>query len=359
MTHMIISKHADSRSMPGSLDDMAAIRAVDACSMLEQIVGLPDQLKSALEWGIELRKAPNGVAIVGMGGSAVGGDILVDYASPISDKPICVVRGVELPRWVCKQSLVVAVSYSGNTWEVLELYKKARERGCSMVAVASGGELSRLCDADKVPLLKVPAGLQPRAALGFLLGAEAVILEEAGIASVKKDMALAQLAMSDLRENLSPGVPTDANMAKKTALKLRGKVPVIYAPRTFRTVAYRWQTQINENAKTLAFSGEFPEMNHNHIVGWVEGNPGPEMLPVFLKPASSKGNLGEKMDVAIKLMREAKLHPLSIELSGRSSLETSLMGIMLGDFTSFYLAVLKGVDPSPVSCIGELKKRMC
>ncbi|MDD1756742.1 MAG: bifunctional phosphoglucose/phosphomannose isomerase [Methanomassiliicoccales archaeon] len=356
---MIIFKHADSRSMPGPLDDLDAIRAVDTCSMLEQIVGLPDQLKPALQWGIELKHAPDGVAIIGMGGSAVGGDILADYASTISDRPISVVRGVELPRWICKRTLVVMVSYSGNTWEVLELYRRAKERGCAMVAIASGGELSREADADGVPLLKVPAGLQPRAALGYLLGAEGAVLDAAGIAPVKKDLALAQLAMADLRENLSPGVPTGANMAKKTALKLKGKIPVVYAPRTFRTVAYRWQTQINENAKTMAFSGEFPEMNHNQIVGWVEGHPSMEMLPVFLKPASSKGNLGEKMEVAIKLMREAKLQPLSIELSGRTSLETSLMGIMLGDFTSFYLAVLKGVDPSPVSCIGELKKRMC
>jgi glucose/mannose-6-phosphate isomerase len=356
-THMIIFKHADARMMSGPLDDLAAMRSLDKSSMLEQITGLPDQLKAALQWDVQLASSPNGVAIIGMGGSAVGGDVLVDYASSISDRPISVIRGVELPRWVCKQTLVVMVSYSGNTWEVMELYKRSRERGCAMVAIASGGELSRSAEADEVPLLRVPSGLQPRAALGYLLGAEAAVLDAAGIAPVKKDLALAQLAMADLRENLSPGVPTDANMAKKTALKLKGKVPVIYAPRTFRTVAYRWQTQINENAKMMAFSGEFPEMNHNQIVGWVEGHPSMEMLPVFLKPASSKGNLGEKMEVAIQLMREAMLRPLSIELSGRTPLESSLMGIMLGDFTSFYLAVLKGVDPSPVTCIGELKRR--
>ncbi len=325
---------------------------------MEQIVGLPDQLKAALQWDVEIKAKPNGVAIVGMGGSAVGGDLLVDYASMTSERPISVIRGVELPRWVCDQTLVVMVSYSGNTWEVMELYRKARDRGCALVAIASGGELAMTAEVEKVPLLRVPPGLQPRAALGYLMGAEAAVLEASGVAQVKKDLALAQLAMADLRENLSPGVPVDANMAKKTALRIRGKVPVIYAPRTLRTVAYRWQTQINENAKMMAFSGEFPEMNHNQIVGWVEGGPGIEMLPVFLKPASSKGGLGEKMEIAIQLMRESKLQPLSIELSGRTAIESSLMGIMLGDFVSFYLAILKGVDPSPVPSIGELKKRM-
>jgi glucose/mannose-6-phosphate isomerase len=344
--------------MSGRLDDLQAMRSLDKSSMLEQIVGLPDQLRLALEWDIDLVDRPSGVAIVGMGGSAVGGDILADYASSISDKPISVIRGVELPRWVCGKTLVVMVSYSGNTWEVMDLYKRSKERGCSMVAIASGGDLSKVAEADKVPMIRVPTGLQPRAALGYLLGAEAAVLEATGLAPVKRDLALAQLAMADLRENLSPGIPADVNMAKKIARKLSGKIPAIYAPRTLRTVAYRWQTQINENAKMMAFSGEFPELNHNQIVGWVEGRPLAGMLPVFLKPASSRGSLGEKMDVAIQLMREAEVQPLPIELSGRSSLESSLMGVMLGDFVSFYLAMLKGVDPSPVNSIVELKKRM-
>jgi len=355
---MIIFKHADERPMSGPLEDLVAMRSLDKSSMLEQIIGLPDQLKAALQWDVNIRGHPDGIAIVGMGGSAVGGDVLADYASSISDTPISVVRGVELPRWVGERTLVMMVSYSGNTWEVMDLYKKAKERGCSMVAIASGGELALTAEVEKVPLIKVPPGLQPRAALGYILGAEAVAIEASGVAPVKKDLAIAQLAMADLRENLSPGVPTDANMAKKTALRLKGKVPVIYAPRTFRTVAYRWQTQVNENAKMMAFSGEFPEINHNQIVGWVEGRPGPEMLPVFLKPVSSKGSLGEKMQVAIQLMREANLQPLAIELSGRTPIESSLMGIMLGDFVSYYLAILKGVDPTPVISIGELKKRM-
>jgi glucose/mannose-6-phosphate isomerase len=355
---MIIFKHTDARIMRSTLDDLAAMRSLDKSSMLEQIVGLPDQIKAALGWEVKLERHPNGVAMVGMGGSAVGADVLADYASSISDKPITVVRGVELPRWVCKQSLVVMVSYSGNTWEVMELYQRSKERGCDMVVIASGGELAMTAEVERIPLVKVPAGLQPRAALGYILGAEAAVLEAAGLAQVRRDLALAQLAMADLRENLSPGVPTDANMAKRTALKIQGKVPVIYAPRTSRTVAYRWQTQINENAKMMAFSGEFPEINHNQIVGWVEGHPGLDLLPVFLKPASSKGSIGEKMEVAIQMLRESKLQPLSIELSGRTALESSLMGIMLGDFVSYYLAALKGVDPSPVSSISELKKRM-
>lgn len=344
--------------MSGLLDDLEGMRSLDKSSMLQQIIGLPDHLSSALGGSVKLEAIPDGVVVCGMGGSAVGGDILADYAVSSAKIPMVVVRGVELPLWAGKKSLMVMVSYSGNTWEVLDLYHSAKERDCKMAAVTSGGKLAELCQDDQVPVVKVPSGLQPRAALGYLMGAEAVVLGAAGMSKIKKDLAVAQLAMADLRENLSPGVPTDVNMAKKTALKINGKVPVIYAPRNLRTVAYRWQTQINENSKMMAFSGEFPEMNHNQIVGWTEGQVSKDLLPVFLKPATSKGNMGEKIDVAMQLIREAKVQPLAVELSGRTSIESALMGIMLGDFVSYYLAMLKGVDPTPVASIEELKRRM-
>ena len=357
--------------------------------MLQQIIGLPDHLRTALAWELELGVEPDGVVLVGMGGSAVGADMLADYACPIAHLPICVVRGLQFPGWVGKRTLVVMVSYSGNTWEVMDLYAEARRRGCQMASIASGGELAKRSEMDGVPMLKVPQGLQPRAALGYLLGAEAVVLEASGVVPAKRELNLAQTSLASLREEVLPSVPTDSNLAKSTALKLHRKVPVVYAPRNLRTVAYRWQTQINENAKMMAFSGEFPEMNHNQLVPWVEGNPGKDLAPVFLRPSSSEGNLGEKMEVAMQLMREStapprsekagkdwwanfrdgqgkaepsspgpKVDPLPMVLSGNTQLETALRGIMLGDFVSYYLAMLKGVDPSPVASIQELKRRM-
>jgi glucose/mannose-6-phosphate isomerase len=204
----------------------------------------------------------------------------------------------------------------------------------------------------------VPGGVQPRAALGHMLGACAVALEAADVAPARRDLARAILPVADLKENLMPGVPTASNMAKRTALKLKGKIPVVYAPRPIRSVALRWQTQLNENAKMMAFSGEFPEMNHNQIVGWVEGEMRDELTPVFLRTVGGPGKIVERMKVSIDLIRERGVDPVPVELSGRSPLETILMGIMLGDFVSLYLAVLRGVDPTPVESIIELKKRM-
>lgn len=344
--------------MSGPLDDLARVRAVDKASMIDQIMGLPDQVEEALSWNVDLDLSPENVCICGMGGSAVGGDVLADYAANCSEKQLTVVRGGDLPKWVGPHTLVLMVSYSGNTWEVLDLYRKAKERGLSIIAVTAGGELMRWCQRDQLPFIKIPSGLQPRAALGYLLGASALVAEAGGVAPAVHDLKRANLAMSDLKENLSVGVPTDVNMAKRLALKLQAKVPVIYAPRTIKTVSYRWQTQINENAKMLAFSGEFPELNHNQLVGWVEDERRKDFVPVFLRTMASPGSLGEKMSTSVQLIKENRNVPVEVELSGRTTLETSLMGIMLGDFVSFYLAILKGVDPSPVSPIQELKRRM-
>jgi glucose/mannose-6-phosphate isomerase len=207
-------------------------------------------------------------------------------------------------------------------------------------------------------VLSVPKGLQPRAALGYLLGSAGVALDTVNVLPARRDLGRSTSAVADLMQNLSPGVPTDDNMAKKIAVRLNGRLPVIYAPRTIRSVALRWQTQINENAKMIAFSGEYPEMNHNQIVGWVEGEVRKDMAPIFLRSSSLSGKLAERMAVTVALIKESEIDPLVVELSGRSVLETVLMGIALGDLVSFYLAALKGVDPTPVNSIAELKKRM-
>lgn len=343
--------------MSGPLDDVAGITSLDKSGMLKQMLSMPTNLEEMLQRPAGVEGRAEEVCVVGMGGSAIGADVLLDYCSEVSEIPVAVVRGLSLPRWVDKDTLVLLVSYSGNTWEVLELFDEAMRRGCSIFGITSGGKLFDLCEMQGVPNMKVPAGLQPRAAIGYLMGAAAVVLDEADVAPARRDIGKSVSAVVDLMQNLAPGVPTDVNMAKKTATKLRDKVPVIYAPSPIRSVARRWMTQINENSKMLAFSGEYPEMNHNQIVGWVEGVKCRELQPVFLRANVPNRSVNERAEATIQLIREAKLEPLQIELSGRSILETALMGIALGDMVSFYLAVLKGVDPSPVASIAELKKR--
>ncbi|MGD1060290.1 MAG: bifunctional phosphoglucose/phosphomannose isomerase [Methanomassiliicoccales archaeon] len=343
--------------MSGPMDDVAGITSLDKSGMLKQMLSMPTNLEEMLQRQAGVEGRAEEVCVVGMGGSAIGADVLLDYCAEVSEIPVAVVRGLSLPRWVDKDTLVLMVSYSGNTWEVLELFDEAMRRECSVFGVTSGGMLLDRCEMQGVPNLKVPSGLQPRAAIGYLMGAAAVVLDEADVAPVRRDLGKSVPAVADLMQNLSPGVPTDVNVAKKTAIRLRSKVPVIYAPSPIRSVARRWMTQINENSKMLAFSGEYPEMNHNQIVGWIEGEKCRELQPVFLRANVPSRKVNEKEDVTIQLIRESKLEPVLVELSGRSILETALMGIALGDMISFYLAVLRGVDPSPVASIAELKKR--
>jgi len=344
--------------MAAPLDDVAHLAEIDKGRMLEQMLAFPRQIEEALQKEVTIDGSAESVCLCGMGGSAIGGDILCDYAAAVSEVPIAVVRGLDLPKWVGPETLVLMVSYSGNTWEVNELFERAKATGASIVGVTSGGALQDRCESQGSPVISVPKGLQPRAALGYLLGSAGVALDTVNVLPARRDLGRSTGAVADLMQNLSPGVPTDVNMAKKIAVRLNGRLPVIYAPRTIRSVALRWQTQINENAKMIAFSGEYPEMNHNQIVGWVEGEVRKEMAPIFLRSSSPSGILAERMAVTVGLIKESKIDPLVVELSGRSVLETVLIGIALGDLVSFYLAALRGVDPTPVNSIVELKKRM-
>jgi glucose/mannose-6-phosphate isomerase len=339
------------------LDDSRLLKSFDKGGMLDSIVGMPKQIEEAVKSKLSLGREVDSVCICGMGGSAIGGDILADYVSRSGEMPLVVVRGVDLPRFVGKSTLVITVSYSGETWETLELFDEAVKRGAQVVSVTSGGELARRSQKKKIPLLLVPSGQQPRAALGYLMGASAVALSAASVAPAVRDLKVSIKALDTFKNGLLPTVPSARNQAKKIAKRLYRRIPVVYAPRNIRSVALRWQTQMNENAKMMAFSGEYPEMNHNQMVGWAEDTSESELLPVFLIDPMDK-SLSKKIRVTASLIKEKKKDPVSVRLAGRTILETSLTGIMLGDFVSYYLAALKGVNPSPVSSIAELKKRM-
>ncbi len=339
------------------LDDVQLLTSFDKSGMLDLIVSMPKQIEEAVKSKLSLEREVLSVCVCGMGGSAIGGDILADYASRSAEMPFTVVRGVELPRFVRKSTLAIMVSYSGDTWETLELFDEALRRGAQVVSVTSGGELAIRSRKKKLPLLLVPGGIQPRSALGYLMGASAVVLSAASVAPAVRDLKACIGALKTFQEGILPSIPVKQNLAKKIANCLHRSIPVIYAPPNLRSVALRWQTQINENAKMTAFSGVFPEMNHNQMVAWAEDSDISNMLPVFLIDSLNK-DLGEKVRITAELIKERNIEPILVKLTGRTTLETSLIGVMLGDFVSYYLAALKNTDPYPVASIVELKKRM-
>lgn len=343
--------------LPG-LDDEDGMRALDPSDVMSQLTSFPDQL----EWSREMRlpdlRQVRDVVICGMGGSAIAGDVINDLLAPVCRSPIAISRHVSLPAFADRDTLAVVISYSGNTAESIDLFHDALARECQLVTVTSGGHLERLASEHHAPLLKVPGGNQPRASLGYLLGAVALTMQTVGLCRPHQDLLDASPRLRSYLKDISPKVPASRNQAKKLASALHHGVPVFYSPRHIRSVALRWQNQFNENAKAVAFSGEIPEMDHNQIVGWCEGGRGCQCRPIFLLPADMPPTVRRMTEVTLQMFNERGLDPVLVQLPGQGTVDNILQGIALGDMVSYYLAMLKGVDPAPVAPIKEFKERI-
>ena len=344
--------------MLAGLDDEKGMRALDRSDIMSQMTSFPDQLAWSRHMDLPLLEQVRDVVICGMGGSAIAGDVIIDLLAPTCRSPITTSRHVELPAFAGPSTLALVISYSGNTAETNDLFQDARARKCQVVVVTSGGKLEELALEHSCPLLKVPGGNQPRASLGYLLGAVALALQRAGLCRPHQEVLDAVPRLRSYLSTISPEVPAPRNQAKKVALALRQAVPVFYAPRNVRSVALRWQNQVNENAKAVAFSGEIPEMDHNQIVGWCEGGQDCHCRPTFLLPTEMQPTVRRMTEVTLQMFNERGLDPVLVHLPGQGAMDNVLQGIALGDLVSYYLAMLRGVDPAPVAAIQEFKERI-
>lgn len=344
--------------MISSLDDLAGISRTDSSGLLVQISALPSQLQASLSRQVMISGDISKVCVGGLGGSAMGGEVLVSYMSASASVPTVVVRDTTLPAWVDPSTLTILISYSGNTRETLSMFEEAKDRGANLVIITSGGKLLEHSRSLGCPVVTVPGGLQPRQALGHLLGSAARVVESAGLCPMASELEDMTLALNRKVRDLSPDVPTERNLAKRVARQLVGRMPFVYAPRSIRPAATRWQTQINENSKMLCLAGEVPEMDHNQVVGWVDGAKDERNAPVFLRPAYDAGMETRILDATISIFNDFGLRPELVDLEGSTPLEAIMDGIILGDYVSYYLAMLQGIDPLPVSSITELKKRL-
>jgi glucose/mannose-6-phosphate isomerase len=344
--------------MVEKLDDLQGYSEWDRSDMLSQIVGFVNHVKEAIGNQVQPFSSVSSICLCGIGGSAMCGDVLLDYLGPICDRNISVVRSVSLPKWVNDGTLVIVISYSGNTKEALDVFEDSYSKGLKMVCVSSGGELIKRAREKDVPFILVPSGIQPRAALGYLLGSVAVILESAGacnpVGALNDVIPFARSAQKKLALN----VPLSTNAAKKIAVALNGHVPSVYCPRSIRSVGVRWQNQINENAKMVAFTGEIPEMNHNQMVGWLSGHGVCKCKPVFIVPSILEPTVKKMTMVTIQMFNERGTDPIVVQLEGTTLLENLIYGLILGDMVSYYLARLRDVDPTPVDVIAEFKTRI-
>ncbi|MBI4898651.1 MAG: bifunctional phosphoglucose/phosphomannose isomerase [Actinobacteria bacterium] len=343
---------------PLSRDD---VLAVDAAALVDDILAMPDHIEDAI-WRAEsamLRPSPSeALVICGMGGSAIGADLAVAALGETIDKPVCISRGYDLPSWVGPRHAAIFSSYSGNTEETLSCYEQATTRGVPAYVVSSGGMISEQAHSAGVPVIGLPGILQPRASVGY--GVVSVL--EIGIATgvvnaaVRADLAAASSLLRELVAEWGPDTPADA-LPKQMARDAQAGVTITYGAQLTAPVAYRWKCQINENAKLTAASAELPEANHNEINGWQNRALNPRVA-WLLRDAGQHERVRARIELTAEAVAEAGAQTQIIDTRGASPLERLFSAVLLGDLVSLYMAVLAGVDPSPVPLIEGLKDRL-
>ena len=341
-------------------------RKQDPSNMMGHILNFPFMVEDAIRIGRSAR-LPDGlrnlkkILITGLGGSAIGGDILKNILSDKCAVPVTVNRNYYMPKWVDAQTLVIAVSHSGNTEETLSAFKDALKKKAKLLAVTTGGTLEKLAKQNKLPVILVPAGAPPRASLPYLFFPVLLALQKLGYAkSEEAGLAEVPVLLEKLKKLYGPGVKTRNNPAKLLAGKIFSKpVIVIGCADTTDATATRWKCQLAENSKVLAFSSVLPEMNHNEIVGW-------ELLKkvlkhfavVFLQDRGTSGPQKKRIALTRAIIKKRAGWTGEINSTGKSPLARIFSLIYLGDFASVYLALLYKKDPTAIKLIEDFKKAL-
>lgn len=333
--------------------------------MKSYLYSLPEQFAHCLRMSYQevgqCQKPYKNVMVSGLGGSAIGGDILRAYAFPRALIPVLVNRDYNLPNFVNEATLFIAVSYSGNTEETLQAYQHAKSRRAQILVISSGGKLTEAARADGYPVVSIPGGLSPRAASGFLLAPLLLSLESLGILQgVKGDIAETVAVLESLRDLLQPGHEGQSNPAQAIAATIKEAIPVIWgSANCTEAAALRWKAQINENAKSPAYYNVFPELNHNEIVGF-EAPSGllAQMVIIILKDRYDHERVQQRMRITRSLIEDKVKKVIEVESAGESLLARLYSLIYIGDYASYYLALEYGIDPTPVRVIDYLKQEL-
>lgn len=338
------------------------IRRVDTDGMYEAVRNFPVQWSDgrrralAADWSGVHNNGHAGVLIVGMGGSAIAGDLLRTLTRTEASVPITVLRSYSLPAWVSPDTTVIASSYSGNTEETLSALDVALDRGASVVCITTGGRMASRADEAGVPLISLPAGLQPRAALGHSLTALCTVAERLGLLTASDEDWQETRSVLDAQKAAYENPEDPDNEAMKMAIALRERLPVIYSSERLEGANLRWRNQMHENSKTFAVGNLFPEMNHNEIMGWARHAPELRRLGVILlRDREDHARVQRRMEITRDLLKDAAGYWTEVQSQGTSRLARLMSLLYVSDWVSLYLAILHEVDPSPVGLISQLK----
>jgi glucose/mannose-6-phosphate isomerase len=331
------------------------IRAVDPSNQLDDILALPDHLRDAL-WrvesaGLEPVQA-TGLVVCGMGGSAVGALLARSALGDSLGLPMLVFRDYELPSWTPPDRAVLCSSYSGNTEETLACFEAAEAIGARRYVATTGGRLADAARASDVPVIGLPGGLQPRHSVGYGFTVACEIAALVGVSpGPRTQIDTAAAHLEETRDAI-------AARAEEIAEQIGDALPLIYGCDLTVPVAYRWKTQVNENAKRHAFDNQLPELDHNEIVGWDGDGKAGSCAAIFLLDSDQHPRQRERAELTAKLIEPRAAAVVTVETEGETRIERLLSAVWLGDLVSLHLAARAGVDPGPIEVIDRLKDEL-
>ena len=339
--------------------DPDTIAAGDPTGQFAEVLNLSEHLRDAL-WRVESariepRDSAGGLVVAGMGGSAIGAQLAVATLGDRASRPMSVTRDYALPPWTTPDTTVLCASYSGETEETLAAFEAAGAVGARRIVSTTGGTLAASARAEDVPVIPLPGGFQPRAAVGYGLVVALEVAALSGVAeSLHAEIDVAAAHADALAGQWGPGAGEDC-LAKRLARCLQGTLPVITGAGLTGPVAYRWKTQFNENAKSPAFAGELPEIDHNEIVGWARTPNLGRVSAVFLDDCDLHPRVRERIALTRELIAPGTAASELVETVGQTRVERLVSMVLLGDLVSLYVAILDGVDPAEIDVLNALK----
>jgi glucose/mannose-6-phosphate isomerase len=348
-----------------NLDDPNVYERLDPTNMIARISDMSQQCRQAWATASALPLPSDypdvdKVIILGMGGSAIGGDMLGALAVDQTHTVIVAHRDYSLPKWVDEKTLVIASSYSGNTEETISAFIQALETPAKKLAITTGGRLQELAAQSGVPLFLFQYKAEPRAAFGYSFFAMLAFVQGIGIIPLKPQHVEESIGtLAELSSDWGNAVPIESNPAKQLAADLYDRLVIIYGAGVLSKVAERWKAQLNECSKTWASAETFPELNHNAVVGYEFPEHLREVAFVLmLRPTTLHARVKIRYDVTCELLDKAGVPHAIVEAEGKNPLSQLMSTVLFGDYVSYYLAILNEVDPSPVEAIDHLKNRL-
>jgi len=344
-----------------NVDKPDTYSAYDKSDMLSLLLGFPDDIERAAEIcenaDTGAGEPPRNIALLGMGGSGIAGQLFAEYTSAELRMPNILANGFDLPAAVNDNTLAIALSFSGNTAETLTLSQAAIDRNARVIAITSGGKLERICAASGAPAVKIPGGRPPRTALAFLALPVFEIAKRAGLIGEIDFYGLAGFT-NEVLNKIEPGIPEAQNPAKRLARAIyRANDIRIYGTGMASVVATRLRGQLAENSKVFASEHTFPEMTHNELVPFSE-NDNSGRLVIMLRSGVEDAILTRQIELSSAIMREQGVEVLELKPGTDDNLHGLFELIYVADFASYYLAILRGQDPTSIDNIIRLKRGM-